>query len=301
MTLPNFLIIGASKSGTTSLFNYLNKHPDIYFPPIKEPSYFSDGQPTFVHSDDEYAALFEGRTTEKAVGEATTSYLYDRQAPGRIKTLLGDVNILIILRNPADRAYSAWGHNYYLIGYEKLPFEAALREEGHRISSTEFRKTCPFYYGGYHYFDVGLYYEQVQRYYDTFGRQKLKVIIFEEFVKDTAKTCTEIFKFLNVDPLFRPVLNKHNVAPAFRSAIIQKFLLRPPLFLQNIYETLPMKLKLALYQIGKFFYGLNIQQKDRVFQDRKLRSDLLDRYYQDIKKLENLLNRDLSLWYDPVK
>ena len=297
MTLPNFLIVGAGKSGTTSLYEYLNQHPDIYLSPVKEPCYFSDGNPRFVRSNDEYEALFDGRTTEKAIGEASASYLYDPEAPKKIQELLNKVKIIIMLRNPVDRAYSQWGQIFYHLGFENLPFEEALREEDARISHGKYHEDSPFYYGFYHYFHAGLYYEQVKRQFDHFGRDMVQVHIFEEFILDPLKTCKAIFSFLGVDPSFTPIIKKHNVAASFRFGFLHRFLLNPPLFLEKTYQCLPVRYRLIIFKAARTLFRMNLHDQARPPLEENVRNQLMERYLEDIHRLETLLGRDLSIWY----
>jgi Sulfotransferase domain len=297
VTLPNFLIVGAAKSGTSSLYEYLSQHPDVYLCPVKEPCYFSDGNPHLVRTDLEYEALFDGRTSEKAVGEASASYLYDPEAPGKIKALLDGVKIIIILRNPVNRAYSQWSQIFYQLGYEKLSFENALEAEDDRISQGKFGETSPFYYGLYRYFHAGLYHDQVKRYFDTFDRERVQVHIFEEFIKDPIRTCKEIFTFIGVDPDFIPVTEKHNVAAAFRVGILHKFLLSPPAFLVQLYQAFPMKSKLFIYNVARSIFRMNLQEVSRPPMKKHIRDRLLEKYWKNIEQLEVLLGRDLSIWY----
>ncbi len=298
MTLPNFLIVGAAKSGTTSLYAYLAQHPDVYLCPVKEPCFFSDGNPRLVRSDSEYGALFDGRSSEKAIGEASASYLYDTEAPKKIKALLNEVKIIIILRNPINRAYSQWGQIFYQLGYERLSFEEALRDEDTRISLGKFGEDSPFYYGFYHYFHAGLYYEQVKRYFDTFNRGWVQIHIFEEFIKDPGKTCKEIFSFLGVDPGFIPLFEKHNMAASFRFGFLHKQLLSPPPLLSKVYQALPMKTKLFIYDVARPLFRMNLQDRSRPPMGKSTRDRLTVKYRENIHQLEGLLGRDLSLWDD---
>ena len=123
MVLPNFLIIGAAKSGTTSLYSYLNQHPQVYFSPFKEPRFFAlEGKEVnyqgpsqvvnqkAINTIDEYEKLFAGVTDEVAIGEASTLYLYSPEAPAKIKQYIPQVKLIAILRNPIDRAYSGYCH-----------------------------------------------------------------------------------------------------------------------------------------------------------------------------------------------
>ncbi len=122
MNKPNFLIIGALKAGTTSLFNYLMQHPQIYMSPVKEPKFFAlvgeyldpkkrEILGKCVVDIEEYRALFDNVTTEKAIGEASAIYLSSRRAPGRIQHYILNVKLIAILRDPVERAYSHFLHN----------------------------------------------------------------------------------------------------------------------------------------------------------------------------------------------
>lgn len=299
-TLPDFLIVRAAKSGTTSLFEDLGlglgQHPEAFVPVCKEPCYFSDGHPAIAHSDEEYARLFAGRTTEKVAGEASTSYLYDPPAARRIRRLLPKVKILIMLRDPASRAYSAWGHNFYQVGYERLGFAEALAAEDRRVRSEAFRRECPFFHGGYHYVRAGLYYDQVKRYLDLFGRSQVQVHFFEEFVRDPAATCRAVFEFLGIDARFRPRFHAYNEAPGFRFKRLHRLLVHPPRPIESLYQRLPMTLRIHAYRAGKTAYTLNLKHRPRPPMDEDLRAHLSECFRDDVAKLETLLGRDLSIW-----
>lgn len=297
MTLPNFLIVGAAGSGTTSLYQYLNQHPEIYLADIKEPCYFSDGPPWLVQTDAEYEALFHGQTTEKAIGEASASYLRDPEAPKRIHRLLKDVKVIIILRNPAERAHSCWGKMFLRYGCEKLDFQHALREEKVRINSAEFRENWPMNWRSYHYFHNGLYSEQVKRYFDIIGREKVMVFMFEEFAEGPAEICRQAFSFLGVDPDVRIVFEKHNVAAVARNRTLSSFLAAPPSCMLRMYRFLPVPLKNAIYRIFRLAYQLNLKPEPRPPMTKRLRSDLMEQYRDDVERLEVLLGRSLSDWY----
>ncbi len=184
MTLPNFLIIGAAKSGTTSLYVYLMQHPEIYMSPVKETHFFSfdseskmtkgPGDPIHKAITDfnEYQALFDGVTDEKAIGEASTSYLYRPEAPGRIHKILPDAKLIAILRNPADRAFSAYMHVVRDERETAKDFAEALSyEENRKAAGWE-----PIW----HFTSVGHYYEHLKRYYDLFHPDQIKVYLHED-------------------------------------------------------------------------------------------------------------------------
>jgi len=245
----------------------------------------------------EYEALFAGKKHDQISGEASTNYLYDAGAARRIYEFMPQVKIIILLRNPVERLRSAWGHTHYQSGEEPLALEEALQAEEERIASAAFRKSCAVYYGNFHYFNGGLYYQQVKRYRDLFGPEQMRIYLFEEFAGDPAAVCEDVFSFLGVDATFTPVFEKHNVAPGLRFRSLQRFLVRPPAILQKLYQALPVRVRLVGYRVGKFVYGLNLKRVERPSLSPELAADLLVRYRPDIEKLERLLDRDLSLWY----
>jgi sulfotransferase family protein len=193
---PNLFLVGAAKAGTTSLYSELAGHPAIYMSPMKEPHFFSEIEPAArwkaffprVSDEDEYLALFEGATNEEVLGEASTSYLWDRHAAERIKRVVPEASILIMLRDPVDRAYSNYW-NDVREGLERRSFLDALLEEqrsgpgGWGVSSL--------------YIDCGRYADQVARYLDRFG-SRVHVLFFEDFVRDQASTIEDILSFLGV-------------------------------------------------------------------------------------------------------
>jgi sulfotransferase family protein len=195
---PNLFLVGAAKAGTTSLYTELGRHPAIYMSPMKEPHFFSRIEPSSARKDffphvtdeDEYLALFDGAANEEVLGEASTSYLWDTQAAERIKRVVAEAKILIMLRDPVDRAYSEYW-NDVREGLERRSFLDALVEEqrsgprGWGVSSL--------------YIDCGRYADQVARYLDRFGARVL-VSFFEDFVTDQASTMADIQSFLEVGP-----------------------------------------------------------------------------------------------------
>jgi hypothetical protein len=146
MTLPNFLVIGAGRSGTTSLHHYLGQHPDIFVPAVKEPNFFAFmGEDIVVvdHYDHwirqnsitdlaAYKALFDRATAEHAIGEVSPQYLFNRRAPERIKALIPQARLIVILRNPADRAYADYIARFGNGWKTRTDFRSAISEEERR-------------------------------------------------------------------------------------------------------------------------------------------------------------------------
>lgn len=218
----NFFIVGAAKAGTTSIYHYLNEHPDVYVSPIKEPNFFSTDidtskftatfrnnlftdlssyfshkklktiQQAFVRDEDQYNRLFEDATGKKVICECSTSYLPSTCAAKSIHEYNPDSKILIILREPIDRLYS-----HYLMalrfGFTSLPFREALEkdiaqsEKGIGVSEM--------------FLELSSYTNQVQRYLDTFTNKQVKIMFFENLKSDPKSFISEVMKFLEIEPI----------------------------------------------------------------------------------------------------
>lgn len=295
MTLPNFLIVGAAKAGTTSLYNYLDQHPQVYMSPRKEPRYFApEYYTTFYHhaignlyrenglSRQEYEALFDGVTDEIAIGEASTEYLFFEKSAERIKQTIPDAKILIVLRNPIERAFSAYCF-HVRDGRETLSFEEALAQEPIRAEQ--------HWQVGWLYKRGGFYYDQVNRYYKLFENHKIKIILWKDLNDDPQAVCAEIFDFLGVDPSFVPELSRANKSIRPRSQALNRYVFKNRSLKKRIRSLLPAKMYAVLANpLKKLFYA----EKDSI--QPQLKAHLRKCYYDDVRKLERLISRDLSHW-----
>ncbi|MDQ5821156.1 MAG: sulfotransferase [Actinomycetota bacterium] len=186
---PNFFIVGAPRAGTTSMWEYLRRHPDIYMATRKEPHFFSASKlrymlEAYVSDEREYLQLFEGATGQEVVGEASTSYLSSYDAPQRIKTVSPGARILIILREPVSRAYSHHWHNVRY-GREDRDFLTVVQE------GLSGRRSHIVWFGHYPNF--------VRRYLDLLSPNVLP-LVFEEFAQDARGHVRRVLEFLGVDP-----------------------------------------------------------------------------------------------------
>jgi hypothetical protein len=226
MKKPGFFIVGAARSGTTSLWQYLKTHPEVYMPEdelLKEPSFFSDdcGKKLGLTG---YLSIFEqAHKNHKWIGEASVAYLTDPESARRIYDFNPEAKIIIMLRNPAQRAYSLY--NWMVQdGYEYAStFEEGLTLEETRVHRKESNWYKPNYYWGYLYFRSGLYHDQAKRYLELF-KEDVLIIKFEDFSINTASTYREVCSFLQIDPQHAPY-QIHNPSHAVRSARIL-FILR---------------------------------------------------------------------------
>ena len=187
---PNFFIVGAPRAGTTSLYEYLKQTPSVFMSAKKEPHFFSAIRPPFLRpivDEKKYLELFKNVKDEIAVGEASTSYLSDHVAPELIHKKIPDSRIIMILRDPVERAFS-----HYLMartGLEKRTFHQSLHDYFDK-KNFELSKS---------YVEFGYYSNQIKKYWDVFGKEKVKIIIFEEYIKNVRTKVSEVLRFLEVN------------------------------------------------------------------------------------------------------
>jgi hypothetical protein len=308
--MPNFFIIGAQKAGTTSLYHYLNQHPQVYMSPIKEPFFFdheidSNGKvvqqhfrghnqaPRFANLE-EYRALFRGANGETAIGEASPLYIYAPGTPERIKRYVPEARSIALLRNPADRAYSAFLHAVR-IGVEPCTdFVQALRREDERVRNG--------WHYIFHYRNRGLYFAQLKRYFEAFGRERIGVWLYEDLRDDPASVARSVFRFLGVDDAFTSdTSSKHNPAgvPESQSA---RAIMRAT-------DTTVGALRKVFSPTSSIFPFVSKTRQavqSRILTeppliDSEIRRELIEGYEEDILKLHELIGQDLSVWLEDGK
>ena len=208
---PNFIIIGAMKAATTSLYTYLKQHPDVFMTAIKEPMFFNNFQKAndfkvhgrktkTITTFDQYYALFDAVKNEKAIGEASPSYIFNEDCPQLIQKYLPDTKIIAVLRQPVERAYSNFLHARRANREPISDFKIAFGKEGERKAEN----WSPLYY----YKSKGYYTKQLERYYSLFPKENIKILLFEDLIKNPIETSQEIFEFLNADSAFIPDTSK---------------------------------------------------------------------------------------------
>ncbi len=294
-TKPNFIIIGAMKAATTSLYTYLKQHPDVFMPSLKEPMFFNNLQQknNFVirgskskkiTTFDKYYALFNKVDKEKAIGEASPAYIYNSQCSSLIKKHLPNTKIIAIIRQPVERAYSNYLHAKRADREPLDNFEDAFNAEEDRIKL----KWSPLY----HYKSKGFYYKQLKKYYNLFPEKHIKIILFKDLCIKPEKIIQEVFNFLEIDNKFIVnTSNKANISGTPKGLLgwiimkMRKYNLIPNFEFSKI---LP---KFITNIILKTIY----QKPDKI--NKNLVTKLTKKYYiEDIKKLEKLIKKDLSHW-----
>lgn len=314
--IPNFFLVGAPKAGTTSLYHYLDQHPDIYMSPIKEPNYFAteirpelfaDEMRPGVDADlrdlqhylhgsmtkkrfggmvtdwDDYVRLFQNVKAEKALGEASVCYLWSKTAAANIQARIPDAKILMILRNPVDRMFSQY-LELVSEGHTRLSFRKYIDV---RLNYREAKLREP--YLELVLSPLGFSAEDVKRYLDRFPRENVRIFLYEDYEKDPAGLLAETFLFLGVDASFVPDTSQRQMQPRVpRSLVIGQFLKKRGLW-QRAAKLSPPALRPLLKKIAeKPRAGVTVTREDREF---------LQRYYRDeIRKLQALLGRDLGDW-----
>lgn len=196
---PTFFIVGGVKCGTTTLYALLKKHPQVFLPTLKEPHFFANiiPPPAYKHllcSGDpgKYQQLYRKGASFPAIGDASPSYLWDESSPARIHDVMPRAKIIILLRDPIARAYSHYLMNV-LHGGEKLSFIEALRLDHAKKDNRFWRDRL--------YVDLGMYCEQVRRYFNTFGRDQVLVLLFDDLRRDPAKLLQATARHIGVDPM----------------------------------------------------------------------------------------------------
>lgn len=195
--LPNFLIIGAARTGTTSLYQNLQSHSEIYLPKSKRPEpHFFFREASFAKGLDWYErTYFDAWAGEKAVGEASTSYFFGEETPTRIAESLPGCRFILMLRDPVQRAFSNYWHSVKA-GLETLSFAEAIEAEDERtaaLKGTDMGETRPF-----SYLARSRYGEQMARWLSVFGPEHFCVLLFDDYVRDTASCLRQIAHFLGV-------------------------------------------------------------------------------------------------------
>jgi hypothetical protein len=281
--LPDFFICGAAKSGTTSLFNYLGQHSSIFTPEQKEPGYFSALRP--LESPYRYGQLFKEAGEHQYTGEASGAYLTSPDSALRISKAVPQAKIIIMLRNPADRAFSLYR---WMIGegYEWAPtFKDALRMEEDRRNSVSFVKENPEYFYNFLYRTSGCYARQVERFLETFDWEQVRFLIFDDFVSSPASCTRKIFRFLGIDDTIKLNTPVRNEGRSVHSAPLQFWIRQRA---RPILRKIPLGLR-----IMRKAMQWNTTPRKGTLSDR-FRQRLLQYYEEDIRETSALIGRDLA-------
>ena len=302
ITGPTFLVIGAMRAGTTSLYQLLRSHPSVFMAPVKETNFFafSEGKTDLpldsraeatllgnsITSLDKYLALFEGSGSAEAIGEVSPSYLFSPGAAARINDYLPEVKIVALLRDPVERAYSAYLRRSG-VAAEPEQFLATARTEHRKFLEGELLPHYPLIAGG-------LYADKLARFLAAVPRSRLWVGIFEEFWSEPDAGFDELHDFLGI-PRFQ-----HGIARLNRSGVPRyrpiDSLLRSGASLKGLIKSrLPARTVRSLVNLKQRIEDWSLSRPESL--STSMRADLIERYFDgDIRETERILGRDLTLW-----
>jgi hypothetical protein len=299
--LPTFLLIGAAKSGTTSLYKYLRQHPQIFMSGLKEPNYlaFGDSDIAFGNPKDNkflnrvavkdlpsYTRLFADVTDERAIGEASGSSLYMPGAHRRIRQLLPEVKLIAVLRDPVERAHSQF---LYFRGLGAEPvrrFERAVALEAQRIE----QRWAPYWF----YIGNGFYHRQLQPFVDTFGADRIRVYLYDDLVARPREIIADMFRFLDVDDSFHVDLaTRHNVSQIPLNRIPDALKAMMPWW-QAIEPYAPPRVRSAIKTLGRDLLRRNTGRGAPIRPE--FRRQLQAVFREDTARLQDLIGRDLTPW-----
>jgi hypothetical protein len=292
---PDFFIIGAFKAGTTAMYEYLRRHPQVFMPDVKEPMYFgSDLTPRYRRmTDDEYLALFADATDDQRAGEASPWYLYSTTAPREILDFSPSAQAIVLLRNPVDVMYAQHSQLVFNRREDIVDFAQALaaeddRRRGQRIPRDALRPEALLYRHSVRFAD------QLRHWFATFGRERIHVIVFDDLIADARTVYRATLEFLGVDASHEVDLSVYNPNRRARSGVLQRLIFAPPRPLRALFGKL-RSLPIA-HRVRDRLVSANSRRATRAQMDAELRRVLTREFAPQVAELGELIGRDLSAW-----
>jgi len=289
---PNFFILGAAKAGTTFLYQYLKRHPDIYFPFQKEPQFFSDDN-LYARGLEWYLdTYFNKAGTSMARGDATPHYLLYEKVARRLSHDLPRENhrFIVLLRDPVQRAYSLYW-NMVHEGHETLSFEESLERE-----DSIFRDDTELARGSikFSYVTGGLYAQQLNTYFKYFARENFMILLQDDLVDNMSLSVHNVLRFLRVEPgTIEQHGVPHNAAAQPRLRSVQHFLRKPNWVKRHVGKVLPHRVK---HRLVERILRMNRRAFEYPPMDHATERKLRGLFSDDVTELQSLIGRDLSRW-----
>ena len=295
MKRPDFFIVGAFKAGTTAMYEYLRAHPRIFMSVPKEPMYFGhDLTPRYRRmTEDEYLGLFRDARPDQRAGEASPWYLYSQSAPTEINAFDPHSKVIIMLRNPVDVMYAQHGQLVFNQREDLADFAAALDAEpdrlrGDRIPADAIRPEALYYRHSVRFP------EQVRRYLEVFGRERVHFIVFDDLVADVSAVYRSTLEFLGVDSTVDVDLSVYNANRQARSGQLQRLIFAPRGPMRALFGTLrrfPL-----MHRVRDAMVSANSARAQRRTMDPALRARLVEEFAPQVAELGQIIGRDLSAW-----
>ena len=296
--IPNFLIVGAPKCGTTAMWRYLNQHPQIHLSQRKDLHFFgSDLQ--FVKrnrfSKEEYLAHFEHQN-QIAIGEASVWYLYSTKAAQEIFDYNPNMKIIIMLRDPVHMTYAHYTQMKFngLGDEDLLTFEEALEAESDRKQGKNIPKHCPLVCTLF-YREIAKLGSQVQRYLDVFPKEQVLCLFQEDMKHQMPDVYKETLDFLEVDNQFVPDFSKVNAHKEVRFELIRKVIGKTP---RRIKNKIPQKPRLILSKAIRKYNSKHVERKQLLPETEIILRQELD---DEIQMLATICNRNLDHWRQNIQ
>jgi len=300
MPLPDFIVIGASRSGTTSLHHYLGQHPEIFMCPRKSPNFFVAEDPIperegpvarqmmsqWVAEPESYEALFSGAREGAAIGEVSPVYLQSWAAPERIRGLCPEARLVAILRDPAERA---WAH---YMGRKRDGLDT--RESFEAIIEAELAEGLPDDVAFGSYLGCSRYGHFLGRYFEVFPREQIRVYLFEELRDSPRELLRDMFSFLGVDPAPSETIStsRHHQSGQVRGAFRRSLWTRSVGLRTRLRPMLPAGVR-------RLAAPLFLKDLDKPRLDPALRARICEALAPDIERCQELIARDLAEWLEP--
>lgn len=304
---PDLFIVGAPKSGTTSLYEYLRGHPDVFMSAVKEPCYFSrdlapdDSGNFLIYKRDEklYYDLFEEAGDAKRAGEGSTRYLFSHDAPALIREAQPNPFVIAMVRNPVDMIQSLHAHKLAAGTEDEPDFEKVLALESERHAGRHVPKHSNPQLSTYR--DRAMFAAQLEPWFQTMGRERVHVGILEDMIGDPATEFRKVLEFLQVDPTWQPEsFTAYNTAHGARSIFVRRLLNgRVPQWV--VWRALPRVIgdkntRVLVRQFRHSWFHRRPIAKGPIRPE--LRRQLEDEFMPDVTRLSEMLGRDLGqLWF----
>lgn len=279
---PNLFIVGAARCGTTSLHNYLKQIPGIYMSELKEPHFFSseflpDHYRNVINNEKDYRKLFEGITDEKIIGETSPSYFWKYKVASKIYKFTPKGKIIIMLRDPIERAYS-----HYMMDFNKGIIKIKLKEMLEKLNS---KKTITL--------DMipesiqqSFYHDAIKEYVEIFGRKNVKCIIFEEFQNNEKQIIQDILQFLNFNGDLTQIKIKKENPLRMPKGAFGRFILKHHTIRNIAIKTTPKKIRTYIQEIA-------LPENKKIEISKEHKRFLKKLFSEDVIKVQKLLNTDL--------
>ena len=297
---PNFFIVGAPKCGTTALSEYLKTHPNVYFSPIKEPHYFAEDfrQGTYslnnywvkpVETLQEYLKLFQDvHKQHKAIGEASTTYLWSSVAVEKIYQFNPEAKIIVMIRNPVDLVYSLHSHLLFILAENERNFEKAWKLQEARQQRIHIPNSCSNT-NFLQYRSFGQIGSQLERLLEIFPANQIKIIVFDDFIKSTKDVYEDILSFLELPTDGKKVFPKVNSSKShnfFWVALIAKKISNPPNIIKKILEQIKAIIKVESFGFAGKIIKINCHKRKTPHLEPALKQELILEFQSEVKKVE---------------